>query len=171
MDYSVFYYTYSTIAQTLASGFGFLVAVALYQIQQINGRLEARVDPMAKLIQFNDSVIRNRARFGEWPHALEAAKEYRTQQDVDPQRRRCAEEEIAAFEADMARLEKVRSKLSLSMIATGVTIGVCLVFMPLTNGWLFLSDARVASVPLAGAIVGALFSIGTYLFLIREITR
>src|SRR4051812_5202612 len=32
-DYSVFYYTYSTIAQTLAGAFGFLTAIALYQMQ------------------------------------------------------------------------------------------------------------------------------------------
>ncbi len=34
------YYTFSTISQTLAGAFGFLVAVVLYQIQMVTGRLE-----------------------------------------------------------------------------------------------------------------------------------
>jgi hypothetical protein len=33
MDNSVFFYTYSTIAQTLAAAFGFSIAIVVYQIQ------------------------------------------------------------------------------------------------------------------------------------------
>ena len=36
VDITVYFYTYSTIAQTLAGAFGFLVAVILYLIQGIN---------------------------------------------------------------------------------------------------------------------------------------
>ncbi len=37
-DITVYFYTYSTIAQTLAGAFGFLVAVILYLIQGISTR-------------------------------------------------------------------------------------------------------------------------------------
>ena len=39
-DHSVFYYTYSTVAQTLAGAFGFLVAVVLYQMQNLRKTIE-----------------------------------------------------------------------------------------------------------------------------------
>lgn len=32
MDYSVFYYTYSTVAQTLAGAFGLITAVAIFRM-------------------------------------------------------------------------------------------------------------------------------------------
>jgi ribose/xylose/arabinose/galactoside ABC-type transport system permease subunit len=37
-DYTVFYYAYSTMAQTLASAFGFLGAVVLFQIQNMEAQ-------------------------------------------------------------------------------------------------------------------------------------
>src|SRR4051794_24795090 len=43
-DLTVIWYTYSTIAQTLASAFGFLTAVCLYQVQSINGSLTWRAE-------------------------------------------------------------------------------------------------------------------------------
>jgi hypothetical protein len=39
-DYSVYYYSYSTIAQTLAGAFGFLAAIVLYRLQALNGHME-----------------------------------------------------------------------------------------------------------------------------------
>ena len=39
IDINVYFYTYSTIAQTLAGAFGFLVAVVLYLIQGINSHI------------------------------------------------------------------------------------------------------------------------------------
>jgi hypothetical protein len=40
MDPSVYYYTYSTLAQSLAGAFGFLAAVVLYRLQSLNGQLQ-----------------------------------------------------------------------------------------------------------------------------------
>ena len=39
-DLSVYYYTYSTLAQALAGAFGFLAAVVLYRLQALNGQLQ-----------------------------------------------------------------------------------------------------------------------------------
>lgn len=39
-DHSVFYYTYSTIAQTMAGGFGFLAAVVVFQMQTLQNRID-----------------------------------------------------------------------------------------------------------------------------------
>lgn len=36
---NAYFYTYSTIAQTLAGAFGFLVAVVLYRLQMLNNSL------------------------------------------------------------------------------------------------------------------------------------
>jgi hypothetical protein len=40
MDASVYFYTYSTLAQSLAGAFGFLAAVVLYRLQSLNGQLQ-----------------------------------------------------------------------------------------------------------------------------------
>jgi hypothetical protein len=40
MDPSVYYYTYSTMAQSLAGAFGFLAAVVLYRMQMLNSQLQ-----------------------------------------------------------------------------------------------------------------------------------
>jgi hypothetical protein len=40
MDTSVYFYTYSTLAQSLAGAFGFLAAVVLYRLQSLNGQLQ-----------------------------------------------------------------------------------------------------------------------------------
>jgi hypothetical protein len=47
-DYSVFYYTYSTIAQTLASAFGFLAAVVLYQLQEFSVWIDDNIQSLLK---------------------------------------------------------------------------------------------------------------------------
>jgi hypothetical protein len=39
-DYSVFYYTYSTISQTLSGAFALLTAVAIHQIQAIQAKID-----------------------------------------------------------------------------------------------------------------------------------
>jgi hypothetical protein len=40
MDPTVYYYSYSTLAQSLAGAFGFLAAVVLYRLQSLNGQLQ-----------------------------------------------------------------------------------------------------------------------------------
>ena len=42
-DLNAFYYAYSTIAQTLAGAFGFLMAVVLYQMQRLEASMEVSV--------------------------------------------------------------------------------------------------------------------------------
>lgn len=44
LDINSYYYTFSTIAQSLASAFAFLVAVALYRMQTIENEIETAVD-------------------------------------------------------------------------------------------------------------------------------
>ena len=48
MDANAFYYTYSTICQTLAGAFGFLVAVVLYQIQSVTAGFEVMLNEAGK---------------------------------------------------------------------------------------------------------------------------
>jgi hypothetical protein len=54
MDYSPFYYTYSTISQTLASAFGFLGAVMLYQLQQLNNESERLYEQGIRLVRVEE---------------------------------------------------------------------------------------------------------------------
>jgi hypothetical protein len=110
-DLSVFYYTYSTIAQTLGGAFGFLVAVALYRLQAIKAG-------MPKL----EDEVRAKVAILEVEHVtLTTVKE----KLIAAQRGR-----ITAAEAQMGR---IRKGLLLSLIATSITIALCFVLMPLTG--------------------------------------
>src|ERR1700744_1205333 len=40
VDSNLFYYSYSTIAQTLAGAFGFLAAVVLYRLQALSNQIQ-----------------------------------------------------------------------------------------------------------------------------------
>jgi hypothetical protein len=70
LDYSVYFYTYSTIAQTLAGAFGFLVAVILYMLQGIN----AHISNCATTLVANSPADRNRLRrlhsSGRWDEMI-----------------------------------------------------------------------------------------------------
>ena len=172
VDYSVFYYTYSTIAQTLAGAFGFLVAVVLYQRQVISSALLNQAAQLRGIFEGKATVHEmedwiTRGLYREFVKLGDRVGFSHLQND--PIRTR-AENTFAEFKLNVGRWDAIASRLQFSMIATGTSIIWCLVFMPLTNRWIICSP-ELATIPLVIAVIGAILSILTYLSLVKDSTR
>src|SRR4051812_45803655 len=73
-DPTAYYYAYSTIAQTLAGSFGFLVAVILYQLEKLESSMEVGANEFLDLMQTMDErvlVTRRQIKCHDWERVLE----------------------------------------------------------------------------------------------------
>jgi hypothetical protein len=166
---SVYFYTYSTIAQTLAGAFGFLVAVVLYLMQGIN----AHIGNCAAALVANSPADRNRLRQlqsgGRWDdmirlHADAGQQNPALSEDMN----RYTDEQFQDMRREVARLGSVRRELSQSMFMTGVVILAAIVAIPLT-GFFFEPKDPVAVALLTITIVAAMFCIRGYLRLMVNV--
>jgi hypothetical protein len=164
LDFGNFWYAYSTIAQTLAGSFGFLVAVALYQMQGIAGNFRGRMEFLfANLFtaperpkELVEALLRDDAeRFVAIAQTLAH----------DPQ----FEDRYITLSLDVRRLRKIKDRLRLSILLTGPTIVACFGLMPFTNK--AVMPATVACALLGMTTLAAIAGIFTYLELVKEITR
>jgi hypothetical protein len=74
-DLNAFYYAYSTIAQTLAGAFGFLMAVVLYQMQRLEASMEVSVKEFLGSLRVDSpegSVTERYARCHDWDRVIDA---------------------------------------------------------------------------------------------------
>ncbi len=168
-DFSVYFYTYSTISQTLAGAFGFLVAVVLYLIQGIN----MHIGNCAQALVANSPADRNRLRQlqsgGKWDEmiSLHAAA---GQQNVtlSSETNRHTDEQFQEMRKEVVRLASIRRELSRSMFMTGMVILASIVSMPLT-AFFFLPREPVAVSLLTITIIAAMFCIRGYLKLMENV--
>jgi len=145
-DYSVFYYTYSTIAQTLAGAFGFLVAVVLYRIQTLTARMQQKLSSSVTAMQVAATI------------------------PMDDAERRSKEIEAAGRipQEEEARIDRARRGLVCSLRYTSGTIIASLVALPLTPviaGRLGICVDRVLVVLV---IALAIYTIKTYYDLVID---
>jgi hypothetical protein len=155
------FYTFSTVAQTLGGGFGFLVAVVMFQIQTLNQiilQLVAKLDLDCwheKERERFDRLIVNQ----DWGELL---KYWHL---IEPSPRRSIPEKdrpiVWLAEKVNARLNRVRQYLLWSLIPTAVTIGLCFLLLPFTYDLVALGHyARRSSVALV--VVLAMVCLGCF---------
>ncbi len=146
MDTAI-YYGLSTVAQVLASAFGFLVAVTLY-----------RMDSIAESIRIWSGFLR------------EALKRWeRSGPDAQEQVRDHYMAMLESQEGESESLKAVKARLLYSMRWTAGTITACLVLMPITP----LATGRGLWVLWASlyVVVGvAVYTLSTYIALASEVT-
>lgn len=162
IDSSVYFYTYSTIAQTLAGAFGFLVAVVLYLIQGIN----AHISNCATALVANSPADRNRLRqlqsSGRWDEMIQLhADAGQHNPALTGETNRFTDEQFQEMRREVVRLANLRRELSRSMYMTGLVILASIVGMPLT-AFFFSPTAPVAVSLLTVTIVAAMFCIRGY---------
>ncbi|MFN0050589.1 MAG: hypothetical protein ACKV0T_00270 [Planctomycetales bacterium] len=162
VDVSVYYYTYSTIAQTLAGAFGFLVAVVLYLIQGIH----AHVSNCAASLVANSPADRNKLRQlqsgGKWDEMIRLhADAGQNNPTLTAETNRFTDEQFQDMRRQLARLSAVRRELSQSMYMTGVVIIAAIIAMPLT-GVYFARHPPLGLSVLTVTIVAAMFCIRAY---------
>jgi hypothetical protein len=162
IDASVYFYTYSTIAQTLAGAFGFLVAVVLYLIQGIN----THISTCAASLVANSPADRNRlrqlqsgSRWDEMIHLHASAGQQNPA--LSSETNRVTDEQFQEMRRQVGRLAGVRRELGRAMYMTGIVIIASIVAMPLT-GFFFAPTSPLAMTLLTVTIVAAMFCIRTY---------
>ena len=69
MSENALFYTFSTIAQTLAGAFGFLVAVVLYRMQSITAGMFDRTTDAGRYLKPNTAIDQAKLR-GNWLQAV-----------------------------------------------------------------------------------------------------
>src|SRR5579872_7372975 len=111
----VYFYTYSTIAQTLAGAFGFLVAVVLYLIQGIN----SHIGNCAAALVANSPADRNRLRQlqsgSRWDDMIRLHAEAGQQNPaLTDDMNRYTDEQFQDMRREVARLGNLRRELSQS---------------------------------------------------------
>jgi hypothetical protein len=169
VEISVYFYTYSTIAQTLAGAFGFLVAVVLYLIQGIN----SHIGNCAAALVANSPADRNRLRqlqsSGRWDEMIRLHAEAGQQNPaVTGETNRFTDEQFQEMRREVVRLAAVRRELSRSMYMTGLVILASIVGMPLTAFFFAPKDPAAVSL-LTVTIVAAMFCIRGYLKLMVNV--
>jgi hypothetical protein len=169
LEISVYFYTYSTIAQTLAGAFGFLVAVVLFLIQGIS----SHISNCAAALVANSPADRNRLRQlqsgGRWDEMISLHADA-GQQDpaLTSATNLFTDEQFQEMRREVQRLANVRRELSRSMYMTGIVILASIVAMPLTS-FFFTPNDPIAVTLLTVTIVAAMFCIRGYLKLMVNV--
>jgi hypothetical protein len=169
VDLAVYFYTYSTIAQTLAGAFGFLVAVVLYLIQGIH----RHISNCAATLAANSPADRNRLRQlldgGRWDEMIRLHAESGQQNPaLTAETNLFTDQQFQEMRREVLRLTSVRRELSRSMYMTGLVILASIVAMPLTAFFFAPTDAA-AVLLLTVTIVAAMFCIRAYLKLMVDV--
>jgi len=126
-DPAVFYYSYSTIAQTLAGAFGFLAAIVLYRLQALNAQMENHAirlmgDPRTFVIE----PFRTLFAYQRWNLFVEHVKK-----DQDPVNRNPIFKglnflDLGAMDHANSQILTIRRWFTISMIMTVASITICL---------------------------------------------
>ena len=169
VDFAVYFYTYSTIAQTLAGAFGFLVAVVLYLIQGIN----RHISNCAATLVANSPADRNRLRQlhdgSRWDEMIRLHAEAGQQNPaLTSETNLFTDEQFQEMRREVLRLANVRRELARSMYMTGIVILVSIAGMPLTAFFFAPTDAT-AVLLLTVTIVASMFCIRAYLKLMVNV--
>jgi hypothetical protein len=162
------YYTLSTISQTLAGAFGFLLAVVLYRLQSLRDGLPGKTgafDEIHPLASQRMPFIELRRR-ADWAGYIELAT-----RKLDAITGREDQEKAVALlreiKADVSQIGAIKQALEWSLRWTSGTIIGCLVLLPLTP----LFEPVLAWVLMVAIVSAAVYAITTYIPLIGDVTQ
>jgi hypothetical protein len=169
LDHGVYFYTYSTIAQTLAGAFGFLVAVVLYLLQGI----QTHISNCAAALVANSPADRGRLRQlqsgGKWDEMIRLHAEAGQQNPaLTAEANRFTDEQFQEMRREVARLTVIRRELGRAMFMTGFVILASIASMPLT-AFFFAPRSPTAVTLLTVTIIAAMFCIRAYLRLMVNV--
>lgn len=171
MDLSVFFYTYSTIAQTLAGAFGFLVAVVLYRMQAIAMDMQGSGAEFETCTAAPHSGLKQMRAREQWDRYVEHAEGVLG--GYHPPGARSREElkdGLGRVKDALTILKSTKSSLRRSLYWTAGTIVASLTLLPATY-WLASWDTRLPWILLVAAVASAIFTISTYVRLAVGTTR
>ncbi len=162
------YYTLSTISQTLAGSFGFLLAVVLYRMQAIGHGLPGKTSAFDEIspLSIQRNPFNELRRRGDWAGYIDLATR-KLDEIKSVEDREKAVSLLREIKADVNTLGAIKSSLEWSLRWTGGTIIASLILLPLTP----LFEPGLAWVVLVALVSAAVYSITTYVPLIGDVTK
>jgi hypothetical protein len=169
VEIAVYFYTYSTIAQTLAGAFGFLVAVVLFLIQGIVAHISNCAGALVSNSPADRSRLRQLQSGNRWDEMIRLHADAGQQNPaLDNATNLFTDEQFQEMRRQVVRLANVRRELSRSMYMTGLVILTSIVAMPLTAFFFHPHDPFAATL-LTVTIIVAMFCIRGYLKLMVNV--
>jgi hypothetical protein len=152
-DANVYYYSYSTIAQTLAGAFGFLAAIVLYRLQALSGQLEniARTligDPKT----FNVEPFRTLMAYHRWNLFVENVKRDQDSSNRNPVFKNLNFLDLGAMDNANQQILSIRRWFMISIVMTVTCISLCLIALFLMRWTETQSVAFLATMLLLGLL-------------------
>jgi hypothetical protein len=168
-DHSVYFYTYSTIAQTLAGAFGFLVAAVVFRIQAISARVSDFAGAVIARSPADPQRLRQIRVEGNWGELISL---HAGQNQLNP-RLSAEENELMDLQFQQIRhgvrlLERIQAALNASMYSTGPVILFAIAAMPMTSFWLE-PRSPLAVFMLTLTILAAAFCLWSYFRLMLNV--
>jgi hypothetical protein len=127
------YYTFSTVCQTLAGAFGFLVAVVLYRLQGIGQALDGAAYYLhtGRNFQQNDNLDRARKE-GDWDGLEAMLRRSTINLGLTPEQRGDFERDAAKWYARNDHRKAILAQLKWALIWTALTIAGSLALLAFT---------------------------------------
>ena len=161
------YYTLSTISQTLAGAFGFLLAVVLYRIQALRDGLPGKTSAFDEIAPLSGQrqPFHELRRKGDWAgYIVLATRKLDEIKGVEDREKAVAL--LLEIRADVDTAGTIKQSLEWSLRWTSGTVIACLILLPLTP----LFEPGLAWVLMGATVAAAVYSITTYLPLIGDVT-
>ena len=168
-DYSVYYYTYSTIAQTLAGAFGFLVAAVVFRIQTISSRVTSFAEAVIARSPADAQRLRRIRIEEDWEQLISLhAGENQLNPQLSPAENELLDLQFQKLRHGVWLLRRVRTVLNDSMYSTGPVILFAIAAMPMTTFW-FAAKSPLAVLMLTLTILAAAFCLWSYFRLMLSV--
>lgn len=134
MDHSVYFYTYSTIAQTLAGAFGFLVAAVVFRLQAISARVDLFAEQVLKGSPSDPSQLREIQVAGDWNRLITLhAGENQFNPKLSREQNAWMDLQFQQLRHGVLLLSRLRRALFSSLYVTGPVILFAIAAMPITH--------------------------------------
>jgi hypothetical protein len=175
IDINTYYYSFSTISQTRAGAFAFLVAVALFRMQSIENEMERAFGEVIRYAGTadNQSLLQMINRLHDWhdvdKYISEAAIDAHPQDEI----KSVISTNWNSFKLGRENIVELKSELVGTLRLTSVVIGWCLAAIPLCQ-LLRTSPVRggpfAAMIFLLGTIVLAFWCLWRYYRIAKHLT-
>lgn len=165
MDTNALYYTFSTVAQTLAAGFAILAAFVLYRLQGIEYQLTSANEVFSRFKDYMsiEEIWRHLLTNGFEP--LEARmKEIEVEKKVGFYSRSTLEPPSGAVLLWWPIWKITVRWLRLALLATALDIGFCFVCLPLAPA--IATNATLSYLLMGSAVLAGITAVGLYVRLI-----
>ncbi len=127
MDPSVYYYSYSTLAQSLAGAFGFLAAVVVYRLQALNTQMERTIAGfMGDPHTFNMEPFRTLFAYQRWALFVQHVKRDQDSSNRNPIFKNLNFIDLGAMNHTNDQILSIRRWFLIAMIMTVTAISLCL---------------------------------------------